>query len=58
MTFDAGQPLKFRFHANHEIRGADLMLSLDRPAAEWISHGFHPNSIRQRPNELEFGWEW
>jgi hypothetical protein len=42
---------------NHSTRGADLTLSTQRSAAEGLSHSFHPNWIRQWPNELEFGFE-
>jgi hypothetical protein len=54
---DAGRPVKFNFRINHDTRAADLTLSLERSAAEGISHSFHPNWIRQSPNELEFGFE-
>lgn len=54
---DAGQTVKFNFRVNHSTRGADLMLSMQRSAAEGLSHSFHPNWIRQWPNELEFGFE-
>jgi hypothetical protein len=54
---DAGQTVKFNFRVNHSTRGADLTLSTQRSAAEGLSHSFHPNWIRQWPNELEFGFE-
>lgn len=54
---DASRPVKFNFRINHDTRAADLTLSLERSAAEGISHSFHPNWIRQSPNELEFGFE-
>jgi len=54
---DAGQTVKFNFRVNHSARGADLTLSMQRSAAEGISHSFHPNWLRQWPNELEFGFE-
>jgi len=54
---DAGETVKFNFKVNDNARSPDLMLSMDRSAAEGISHSFHPNWIRQWPNELEFGFE-
>lgn len=54
---DAGQTVKFNFKVNHQSRAADLVLSMNRSAAEGISHSFHPNWIRPWPNELEFGFE-
>ena len=54
---DAGRTVKFNFRVNHNTRGADLMLSMQRSAAEGLSHSFHPNWIRQWPNEMEFGFE-
>lgn len=54
---DAGGTVKFNFKVNHDSRAAALMLSMHRSAAEGISHSFHPNWIRQWPNELEFGFE-
>jgi hypothetical protein len=54
---NAGQTVKFNFRVNHSTRGADLTLSTQRSAAEGLSHSFHPNWIRQWPNELEFGFE-
>ena len=54
---DAGRTVKFNFRVNHSTRAADLVLSMQRSAAEGLSHSFHPNWIRQWPNELEFGFE-
>lgn len=53
----AGETIKFNFKVNDDADSPDLMLAMDRSAAEGISHSFHPNWIRQRPNELEFGFE-
>jgi hypothetical protein len=54
---DAGGPVKFNFKVNDNARSPDLMLAMRRSAAEGISHSFHPNWIRQWPNEVEFGFE-
>ena len=54
---DAGQTVKINFKVNDDRRSPDLMLSMNRSAAEGISHSFHPNWIRQWPNEIEFGFE-
>lgn len=54
---DAGQTMKFNFRVNSDTPAPDLVLSLGRSAAEGISPSFHPNWIRQSPNELEF-IEW
>jgi hypothetical protein len=54
---DAGRPVKFNFKVNDNARSPDLMLAMRRSAAEGISHSFHPNWIRQWPNEVEFGFE-
>lgn len=54
---EAGRTVKFNFKVNHQARAADLTLSMNRSAAEGISHSFHPNWIRQWPNEIEFGFE-
>ena len=54
---DAGGTVKFNFKINDNMPGPDLMLSMNRSAAEGISHSFHPNWIRQWPNEIEFGFE-
>ena len=54
---DAGRTVKFNFKVNHDTPSPDLMWSMRRSAAEGISHSFHPNWIRQWPNELEFGFE-
>jgi hypothetical protein len=57
VVFDAGRTIHFNFKVNDSARSPDLMLSMDRRAAEGLSHSFHPNWIRQWPNELEFGSE-
>ena len=54
---DAGKTVKFGFRVNHERRGPDMELAMDRGAAEGISHAFHPNWSRSWPNEIEFGFE-
>ena len=54
---DTGRTVKVNFRVNHNTRSPDLTLSMNRSAAEGISHSFHPNWIRQFPNELEFGFE-
>ncbi len=54
---DAGLTVKVNFRVNHDTRSPDMTLSMGRSAAEGISNSFHPNWIRQSPNELEFGFE-
>ncbi len=54
---DQGDTVKFSFHVNHESRGPDMELSMNRSAAEGISSAFHPNWSRSWPNELQFGFE-
>ncbi len=52
-----GKTVKFGFHVNHEERGPDMELAMNRSAAEGMSSAFHPNWQRSWPNEIEFGFE-